>query len=60
MKGKWIEVNHLSNGQYSVNKNASFKTSMLTGVHLRGSNGCEPTRTEKIVAVIFVPKKIKA
>ena len=26
---KWIEVNHLSNGQYSVNKIIRFKTSML-------------------------------
>ena len=26
---KWIEVNDLSGGQYSVNKNVRFKTSML-------------------------------
>ena len=26
---KWIEVNDLSGGQYSVNKNISFKTPML-------------------------------
>ena len=26
---KWIEVNYLSNGQYSVNKNIRFKISML-------------------------------
>ena len=26
---KWMEVNDLSCGQYSVNKNISFKTSML-------------------------------
>ena len=26
---KWIEVNDLSSGQYSVNKNIMFKTSML-------------------------------
>ena len=26
---KWIEVNDLSGGQYSVNKNLSFKTAML-------------------------------
>ena len=26
---KWIEVNYLSSGQYSVNKNIRFKTSML-------------------------------
>ena len=26
---KWIEVNDLSSGQYSVNKNIRFKTSML-------------------------------
>ena len=26
---KWIEVNDLSSGQYSVNKNITFKTSML-------------------------------
>ena len=57
MKGKWIEVNHLSNGQYSVNKNTSFKTSMLTGVQLRGSNGCEPTRTEKIVPARYICAK---
>ena len=26
---KWIEVNDLSSGQYSVNKNIGFKTSIL-------------------------------
>ena len=26
---KWIEINDLSSGQYSVNKNIKFKTSML-------------------------------
>ena len=26
---KWIEVNDLSGGQYSVNKNIRFKTPML-------------------------------
>ena len=26
---RWIEVNDLSGGQYSVNKNVRFKTSML-------------------------------
>ena len=26
---KWIEVNDLSGGQYSVNKNINFKTPML-------------------------------
>ena len=26
---KWIEVNYLSNGQYSVDKNIRFKISML-------------------------------
>ena len=26
---KWIEVNDLSSGQYSVNENIRFKTSML-------------------------------
>ena len=26
---KWVEVNDLSRGQYSVNKNITFKTSML-------------------------------
>ena len=26
---KWIEANDLSSGQYSVNKNIRFKTSML-------------------------------
>ena len=26
---KWVEVNDLSSGQYSVNKNIRFKTSML-------------------------------
>ena len=26
---KWIEVKDLSNGQYSVNKNIRFKTSMV-------------------------------
>ena len=29
MTNKWIEVNDLSSGQYSVNKNIRFKTSML-------------------------------
>ena len=24
---KWVEVNYLSNGQYSINKNIRFKTS---------------------------------
>ena len=28
-KKKWVEVNDLSSGQYSVNKNIRFKTSML-------------------------------
>ena len=28
-KKKWVEVNDLSSGQYFVNKNISFKTSML-------------------------------
>ena len=31
---KWVEVNDLSSGQYSVNKNIRFTTSML------GSNLC--------------------
>ena len=26
---KWVEINDLSSGQYSVNKNIRFKTSML-------------------------------
>ena len=26
---KWIEINDLSSGQYFVNKNVRFKTSML-------------------------------
>ena len=26
---KWVEMNDLSSGQYSVNKNIRFKTSML-------------------------------
>ena len=26
---KWVEVNDLSSGQYSVNKSITFKTSML-------------------------------
>ena len=29
MTKKWIEVNDLPSGQYSVNKNIRFKTSML-------------------------------
>ena len=29
MTRKWIEVNNLSSGQYSLNKNVRFKTSML-------------------------------
>ena len=29
MTKKWVEVNDLSSGQYSVNKNVKFKTSML-------------------------------
>ena len=32
---KWIEVNDLSSGQYSDNKNIRFKTSMLR------SNPCD-------------------
>ena len=28
-KKKWIKVNKLSNGQYSVNKNIRFNTSIL-------------------------------
>ena len=27
--GKWIKVNDLSDGQYSVNKNIKFKTPMV-------------------------------
>ena len=26
---KWVEVNDLSSGRYSVNKNITFKTTML-------------------------------
>ena len=29
VRKKWVEVNDLLNGQYSVNKNIMFKTSML-------------------------------
>ena len=29
MARKWIELNDLSNGQYSVNKNIRYKTPML-------------------------------
>ena len=29
MTKKWVEVNNLSTGQYSVNKNIRFKTSIL-------------------------------
>ena len=29
LKKKWIKVNKLSNGQYSVNKNIRFNTSIL-------------------------------
>ena len=29
VKKKWVEVNDLSSGQYSINKNMRFKTSML-------------------------------
>ena len=29
MTRKWIKVNNLSSGQYSLNKNIRFKTSML-------------------------------
>ena len=29
MTCKWVEVNHLSNGQYSVNKNIRLKNPML-------------------------------
>ena len=29
VKKKWVEVNNSSNGQYSINKNMRFKTSML-------------------------------
>ena len=29
MTKKWVEVNDLSRGQYSVNKNIRFETSML-------------------------------
>ena len=35
---KWIEVNDLSGGQYSVNKNIRFKTPMLRP-HLCGYSG---------------------
>ena len=31
---KWIEVNDLSSGQYSVNKNIWFKTSMLREIYM--------------------------
>ena len=30
----WIEVNYLSSGQYSVNKNTRFKTSTLRFMRL--------------------------
>ena len=29
VRKKWVKVNDLLNGQYSVNKNIMFKTSML-------------------------------
>ena len=29
VKKKWVEVNHLSSGPYSVNKDIRFKTLML-------------------------------
>ena len=29
MTNKWIEINDLSSGQYSVNKNLRFKTSLI-------------------------------
>ena len=29
LRQKWVKVNDLSSGQYSVNKNIRFKTSML-------------------------------
>ena len=32
MTQKWIEVNDLSSGQYSVNKNLKCKTSLLRSV----------------------------
>ena len=35
MTKKWIEVNDLSNGQYSINKNIRFKTLMF------GSDLCD-------------------
>ena len=29
MTNKWIEINDLSSGQYSVNKNLRYKTSLI-------------------------------
>ena len=36
---RWIEVNHLPGGQYSVNKNISFKTSKLRSDMCKYSDG---------------------
>ena len=40
MTKKWVEVNYLSSGQYSVNKSITLKTSMLRSDLCDYSNAC--------------------
>ena len=47
MTKKWVEVNDLSSGQYSVNKSITLKTSMLRSDLCDYSNAC-----------IFVKRKV--
>ena len=47
MTKKWVEVNDLSSGQYSVNKSIRLKTSMLRSNLCDYSNAC-----------IFVKRKV--
>ena len=51
---KWVEVNDLSGGQYSDNKNIKFKTSMLR------SDLCDHSDVHIVVKGRMLIKEIKS
>ena len=58
---KWIELNDLSNGQYSVNKNLRFKTPMLISVLCNSSNPyiiVKGTINLKVYGINDMPEKL--
>ena len=54
MSKKWIKVNDLSAGQYSVNKNIRFKTLMLRSDLCHYSDACIVVKGRVIVTSINV------